>query len=347
MKKKVLAIVMTLTLAVSLTACTFSCSTDNSAGSADTTAAAEDEGDSDQTGNGSKGTILFSTKTITNNEFQRIMVEKCQEVVEAAGYTFELTLSGDELTVSKQVENIENAINKGVDGIIAAPMDGSSLIPALQKTKDADIPVIIADASLDEGNEDLFMAHIGSDNIAIGREAGQQMAEAIGEKGKVCVVRGAAGAMGSELRSQGFEEAIAKYPDIEIVNQQLGNWLSDVAMQVTENMLTSDPDMDGIFLCSDGMLSGVISGVQNKGLDPSELCIVSVDGNISALDAIKNGTCYGCVAQYPANIGEMSANTMIDVLNGDLEMEDVEAEQDSGYFFMCTDTIEESESVAF
>lgn len=347
MKKKVLAIVMTLTLAVSLTACTFSSSTDNSAGSADTTAAAEDEGDSDQTGNGSKGTILFSTKTITNNEFQRIMVEKCQEVVEAAGYTFELTLSGDELTVSKQVENIENAINKGVDGIIAAPMDGSSLIPALQKAKDADIPVIIADASLDEGNEDLFMAHIGSDNIAIGREAGQQMAEAIGEKGKVCVVRGAAGAMGSELRSQGFEEAIAKYPDIEIVNQQLGNWLSDVAMQVTENMLTSDPDMDGIFLCSDGMLSGVISGVQNKGLDPSELCVVSVDGNISALDAIKNGTCYGCVAQYPANIGEMSANTMIDVLNGDLEMEDVEAEQDSGYFFMCTDTIEESESVAF
>ena len=96
MKQKVLAVVMTLTLAVSLTACTFSSSTDNSAGSADTTAAAEDEGDSDQTGNGSKGTILFSTKTITNNEFQRIMVEKCQEVVEAAGYTFELTLSGDE-----------------------------------------------------------------------------------------------------------------------------------------------------------------------------------------------------------------------------------------------------------
>lgn len=113
------------------------------------------------------------------------------------------------------------------------------------------------------------------------------------------------------------------------MNQQLGNWLSDVAMQVTENMLTADPDMDGIFLCSDGMLSGVISGVQNKGMDPSELCIISVDGNISALDAIKDGTCYGCVAQYPANIGEISANTMIDVLNGDVAQEDVEHEQDS------------------
>ena len=53
------------------------------------------------------------------------------------------------------------------------------------------------------------------------------------------------------------------------------------------------------------------------------------------------------MAQYPANIGEISANTMIDVLNGDVAQEDVEHEQDSGYFFMCPDTIEESEEVAF
>ena len=352
MKRRILAAIMAIAVAASMTACSSGDSASQS--SADNTAAegeaaeadAAAEETSDNTGD-SKGTILFSTKTITNNEFQRIMVEKCEEVVEAAGYTFELTLSGDELTVSKQVENVENAINKGVDGIIVAPMDGSSLVPALEKAKAAGIPVIIADSSLDEGNDDLFMSHVGSDNIAIGYEAGQQMAKAIGEEGKVCVVRGAAGAMGSELRSQGFEEAIAEYPNIEIVNQQLGNWLSDVAMQVTENMLTADPDMDGIFLCSDGMLSGVISGVQNKGMYPSELCIISVDGNISALDAIKDGTCYGCVAQYPANIGEISANTMIDVLNGDVAQEDVEHEQDSGYFFMCPDTIEESEEVAF
>ena len=276
MKRRILAAIMAIAVAASMTACSSGDSASQS--SADNTAAegeaaeadAAAEETSDNTGD-SKGTILFSTKTITNNEFQRIMVEKCEEVVEAAGYTFELTLSGDELTVSKQVENVENAINKGVDGIIVAPMDGSSLVPALEKAKAAGIPVIIADSSLDEGNDDLFMSHVGSDNIAIGYEAGQQMAKAIGEEGKVCVVRGAAGAMGSELRSQGFEEAIAEYPNIEIVNQQLGNWLSDVAMQVTENMLTADPDMDGIFLCSDGMLSGVISGVQNKGMAPSEL----------------------------------------------------------------------------
>lgn len=295
---------------------------------------------------GGSGAIVFSTKTITNNEFQRVMVEECQKAVEAAGYEFELTLAGDELTVSKQVENIENAINRGASGIVVAPMDGNAIIPALKKAKDAGIPVIIADAAVTEGNEDLYVTYIGSDNYKIGYEAGKQMIEKIGE-GKVCTVRGASGAMGGELRAQGFEAAIAEQDKVVLVNQQAGNWLSDVAMQVTENMLSSDPDMKGIFLCSDSMLSGVISGVQNKGLDPSELAIISVDGNKSALDSIKAGECYGCIAQYPGVIGQKAGEIMVSLLSGETTAEDYEKYIDSGYFFMNPDNIEESEEVVF
>lgn len=297
-------------------------------------------------GGSEKGTIVFSTKTITNNEFQRVMVEECQKAVESAGFKFELTLSGDELTVSKQVENIENAINRGVDGIVVAPMDGNAIIPALQKAKAANIPVIIADAAVTEGNEDLYVTYIGSDNYKIGYEAGQQMIKKIGE-GKVCTVRGASGAMGGELRAQGFQEAIEAQDKVKLVNQQAGNWLSDVAMQVTENMLSSDPDMKGIFLCSDGMLSGVISGVQNKNLNPSDLAIISVDGNKSALDSIKAGDCYGCVAQYPGVIGQKSGEIMTSILSGDSKAEDYEKYIDSGYFFINPDNTDEAEAVVF
>ncbi len=297
-------------------------------------------------GGSEKGTIVFSTKTITNNEFQRVMVEECQKAVESAGFKFELTLSGDELTVSKQVENIENAINRGVDGIVVAPMDGNAIIPALQKAKAANIPVIIADAAVTEGNEDLYVTYIGSDNYKIGYEAGQQMIKKIGE-GKVCTVRGASGAMGGELRAQGFQEAIEEQDKVKLVNQQAGNWLSDVAMQVTENMLSSDPDMKGIFLCSDGMLSGVISGVQNKNLNPADLAIISVDGNKSALDSIKAGDCYGCVAQYPGVIGQKSGEIMTSILSGDSKAEDYEKYIDSGYFFINPDNTDEAEAVVF
>ena len=293
-----------------------------------------------------KGTIVFSTKTITNNEFQRVMVEECQKEVEAAGFKFELTLAGDELTVSKQVENIENAINRGAKGIVIAPMDGNAIIPALKKAKEANIPVIIADAAVAEGNEDLYVTYIGSDNYKIGYEAGKRMIEKVKE-GKVCTVRGASGAMGGELRAQGFQEAIEEQDKVKLVNQQAGNWLSDVAMQVTENMLSSDPDMKGIFLCSDAMLSGVISGVQNKGLNPADIAIISVDGNKSALDSIKAGNCYGCVAQYPGVIGQKSGEIMADIVSGETKAEDYDKYIDSGYFFINPDNTEEAEDGVF
>ncbi len=308
-----------------------------------------DAGGSASSGGGSgsgAGTIVFSTKTITNNEFQRVMVEECKKAVEDAGYKFELTLSGDELTVSKQVENIENAINRGAAGIIVAPMDGNAVLPALKKAKAANIPVIIADAGVAEGNEDLYVTHIGSDNYKIGYEAGKQMIEKIGE-GKVCTVRGASGAMGGELRAQGFQDAIEEQNKVKLVNQQAGNWLSDVAMQVTENMLASDPDMKGIFLCSDGMLSGVISGVRNKGLDPANLAIISVDGNRSALDSIKAGECYGCVAQYPGVVGQKSGEIMSSIVSGKTKAEDYDKYIDSGYFFINPDNTDEAENIVF
>jgi len=212
--KKTLAVLLSVIMVFSMTACGSS-SGDNAAtpepakdDTAATTEEAKDTVDNSadsQVAGDSKGIIAFSTKTITNNEFQRVMVEEAQKVVEAAGYTFELILSGDELAVAKQVENIENEINKKVTGLIVAPMDGNAILPALQKAQDAGIPVIIADAAVDEGNEALYATYVGSDNYAIGQEAAKQMIEKVGE-GEVVMVRGASGAMGGELRAQGFTE---------------------------------------------------------------------------------------------------------------------------------------------
>jgi len=308
--------------------------------STDTAGAAEETADT-----GSKGTIVFSTKTITNNEFQRVMAEEAQKAVEAAGYTFELILSGDELAVAKQVENIENVINKKVAGLIVAPMDGSAIIPALQKAKDAGIPVIIADAAVDEGNEELYATYIGSDNYKIGVEAAEQMIEKIGE-GEVVMVRGASGAMGGELRAKGFTEGL-EGSSVTLVNEQSGDWQSDVAMQVTENMLTANPDAKGVFLCSDGMLSGVISACQNKGKSGDDICIISVDGNLSALEAIEAGNCYGTVAQYPGLIGEKSGQIMAEICDGTTDPDSLDKFIDSGYLFMNPDNLEESRGVAY
>jgi ribose transport system substrate-binding protein len=348
---KRLVLLLALVMIVSTTACGTPPPADNSgseaaAPAAKTEAGASEAGTekSDSSEGTKKYTIGLSTKTITNNEFQRVVVEEAQKVVEGAGHNFELTLAGGELEVSAQVNNIEDLVNKGVDAIIVMPMDGQAVIPALQKAKAANIPVVLADVGIAEGNDDLYLTLVGSDNLKIGRKAAEEMIKAVGE-GEVVMVRGASGAMGGELRAKGFKEGL-EGSKVKLVNEQAGDWLNEKAMQVTENMLSSHPDTKGVFLCSDGMLAGVLSAVDNAG-KMGKAIVISVDGNISAVDEIEAGNCYGTVAQYPSKIGQIAAQTLLDYLDGKVKQEDISKFTDSGYLFMCGDNMEESRKYAY
>ena len=46
-------------------------------------------------GSGSKGTIAFSLKTITNDDFQKALADSVKAKVESLGYTFLLVTAGE------------------------------------------------------------------------------------------------------------------------------------------------------------------------------------------------------------------------------------------------------------
>lgn len=289
-------------------------------------------------------TIGLCLKSITNDEFMRVASENVQAVVEAAGYTYELVLAGGQTEVSAQVNNVEDMISKGVDAIIVAPMDRTALIPALEKAKDAGIPVILIDAGIEDGHDDLYVTLVAADAYKIGTTGGEEMLKAIGE-GKVAVVRGAAGSDVSESRSAGFVDAL-EGTDVVVVNQQNGDWANETAMQVTENMLSADPEIKGFFVCSDNMLSGVISAVDAAG-KTGEVTIISVDGNKSAVDEIEAGNCYGDVGQYPSKVGEIAAQIAVDIVSGKAAADSYEKFTDAGLIFMSMANLEESKAVAY
>lgn len=98
--------------------------------------------------------IAFSLKTVTNDAFQSGIADAIKSNVEAAGHKFTLVTAGDETAVSAQVTQIEDLIAKKVDAIIVNPMDANAVVPALQKAKDAGIPVVLVDSTIAEGNEE-------------------------------------------------------------------------------------------------------------------------------------------------------------------------------------------------
>ncbi len=293
---------------------------------------------------GEQKTIAFSLKTITNDDFQKAIADSIQATVENSGNKFELVTAGDQTNVAMQVKQIEDLIAKKVDAIIVSPMDANAVIPALKKAKEAGIPVVLVDQTIEEGNEDLYVTYIGTDNYNAGKEGGEQVVEWLGGEGNVLIVRGANGSSAGDQRVDGFKAGI-EGSNINIVGEQAGDWKNDVAMQVTENMLQSNKDIQAIFTASDVMLDGILQALSGAGVE--NVKIMAVDGSSKAVGLIESGEVTGTMAQFPQIMGEKAVETLLGILDGSIDANSVEKYIDSGTEAYTIENIEDAKEKAF
>ena len=269
-------------------------------------------------------TVAFSLKTVTNDAFQQAIADAIEKEVTEAGCKFQLVTAGSETGVATQVTQIEDLITAGVDALVVNPMDANAVIPALQKAKEKGIPVVLVDSSIEEGHEDLYVTYIGTDNFAAAKQGAEVLSEALGNTGKVILVRGANGNAGGNARADGFKAGLAE--GIELVGEQPGDWSNDVAKQVTENMLQANPDVTGIMSCSDVMVDGILQAIDDADL--SGVKIMSFDGD--SIELIKQGLVLGTMAQFPSEMGKLAVDTLVQVLNGDKAADAFDKYIDSG-----------------
>ena len=268
-------------------------------------------------------TIAFSLKTVTNDAFQQAIAEAVENAATEAGCKFQLVTAGTETGVAIQVNQLEDLITAGVDALVVNPMDANAVIPALQKAHDKGIPVVLVDRNI-EGNEDLYITYIGTDNYAAAEIGAQVLSEALGGTGKVILVRGANGNSVGNARADGYKAGLAE--GVELVGEQPGDWSNDVAKQVTENMLQANPDVTGIMSCSDVMVDGILQAIDDAGLEGIK--IMSFDGD--SIELIKEGLVLGTMAQFPKEMGKLAVETLVQVLNGEKTEADFEKYTDSG-----------------
>jgi ribose transport system substrate-binding protein len=293
---------------------------------------------------GSKGTIALSLKTITNDDFQKALADAVKAQVESSGYTFLLVTAGEQTAVSTQVNQVEDLIAKKVTGIILNPMDGNAVVPVLGKAHDAGIPVVIVDSPVAKGHEGLYITFVGTDNLNAGMQAGKQMVQALGNKGKVLVVRGANGSVAGDNRVDGFKKGLEE-SGVTIVGEQPGDWTNSVAMQVTENMLQANKDVQGLFTASDVMLEGILEALSDG--NRKGMTIISVDGSHKAVDLLAAGQISGTMAQFPQKIGSLAVENLVSVIEKKSEANSIPKVIDSGTTMYSKDNLDEARKQMF
>jgi ribose transport system substrate-binding protein len=215
------------------------------------------------------------------------------------------------MDLSNQTAQIENFITRGVDAMVVCPAESAGIAGAIRKANAANIPVFTADIAAQGGE---VISHIASDNVQGGKLAGEYMAKLLNGKGNIAILNHPV-VRSVQDRVKGFRQAIARYPDIKIVDDQAAEGQRDKAVTVTENLLQKHKKLDGIFAINDSTALGALAAVEHA--DRKDVVIVGYDGDPEARRKIRAGTALKADAvQYPREIGKVTANTVADYLEG-------------------------------
>ncbi|MGH8420412.1 MAG: substrate-binding domain-containing protein [Pseudomonas sp.] len=226
-----------------------------------------------------------------NNPYFVTMKDALQDATGSIGATLLVTDARHD--VSKQISDIEDMLQKGIDILIINPTDSVGVQSAVKEAHDKGVVVVAVDAQAD-GPLDSF---VGSKNYDAGVQACEYLAKNIGGKGDVGILDGIAVVPILE-RVRGCKDALAKHPDIKIVSIQNGKQERDQALSVTENMLQAQPNLKGLFSVNDNGSLGALAAIESSGMDVK---LTSVDGSPEAIKEIQkpNTKFIATSAQYP------------------------------------------------
>ena len=164
-----------------------------------------------------------------DDQFIISMVDKMKEYgAEKYGDKMELTFTDAKDDPGKQLNQVENFIVQGMDAIICIPVDSDSTDGLSQRAVEAGIPIVYTNRppkTLQDG-----VWSVGSDQKIAGVMQMEYLAEKMGGKGNVVVLMGTLGHDAQLKRTAGFEEVVAKYPDMKIIKSQTGLWQRAMGM---------------------------------------------------------------------------------------------------------------------
>lgn len=202
-----------------------------------------------------------------------------------------------------QIKAIRNFVAQGVDAIFLAPVVSTGWDDVLREAKDAKIPVILLDRQIQTRDPSLFLTSVSADNVKEGQVAGDWLVKTVGTK--TCPVVELQGTVGSTLvadRKRGFEQAIAKAPNVKIVRTQSGEFTRAKGKEVMEGFIKAvgARNICAVYAHNDDMMLGAIQAMKEAGLDPAQdVLTVSIDAVPDIFKAMADGDANATVELDP------------------------------------------------
>jgi ABC-type sugar transport system substrate-binding protein len=226
-----------------------------------------------------------------------------------------------------EINAIQSMVSQGVKAIAITPTS-PNVKGELQKAVDKGIKVVLIDNDIPDWSGKSSV--VATDNLAGGKLAGQWLAGHLKSGAKLAVLQGVLGNPSLDARVQGMIESLGSAATV--VAKTPTDCDQTKGLNAAQDILTAHPDIDGIYGACGPPISGALQAVKAKGKQ-GKLIIVGFDASPDEITAIKAGDESASVAQFPAKMGSMGAQTALDAAQG----KTVQANVDTGTEMVTTD----------
>ncbi|MGQ9746939.1 MAG: sugar ABC transporter substrate-binding protein [Candidatus Caldatribacteriaceae bacterium] len=220
------------------------------------------------------------------------------------------------LDPAQELANVQDAIARGVDGILIYAVSLSSERAAVDAASKANVPIFFQYGY----HPDLLPKSAGFMQIdlkAFARPLGEWMAENLAS-GKIAIIEGTLGRGDAEAYSEGFKEGLAKNPNLQVVTQVSAEWNRQKAYEAATNIITAHPDLVGLFVQNEDMAVGACNALERLG-KLGQVKIVSQNGAPYGLDLIGEGKLQLTNANPPSIASVMSLRLLIEIIRGEVK----------------------------
>ncbi|QFT63678.1 multiple monosaccharide ABC transporter substrate-binding protein [Roseivivax sp. THAF30] len=262
---------------------------------------------------------------------------------EEAGYETNLQYAEDD--IPNQLAQIENMITTGVDALVIAAIDGTTLTNALANAAAMDIPVVAYDRLIrDSGDVDYYATF---DNFQVGVQQATNLVNGLeerfpdAEQWNVELFGGSPDDNNAYFFYDGAMSVLQPLIDdgsIQIVSGQMGmdtvgtlRWDGSVAQARMDNLLSAnytDARVHGVLSPYDGLSIGIISSLRGVGYGSGDMpmpIVTGQDAEIPSIKAIQRGEQYSTIFKDTRELARVTVG-MVDALlqGGEPEINDTE-----------------------
>ena len=334
MKKRLVSIMLTAAICVSSLAGCGSKPQETTAPAPDAATeapAAETGGDDAEapTASGDKLTVAVSIRSMSS-EYHMQYVAGAQAFIDSLPEgTAELQVLPCESNDDKQINDIKALIASKGDNMIlfVDPNNAPNVTSIAELCEEAGVYWVSAwntPEGINPMSYKYWVAHQACDGVQQGYDLAVNIFDRFVEpgKGKILVLEGMLANTANVERMEGLNKALEEYPDIEVLDDQAGDWDTKKALSITETWLAKYDDIDGIWCASDDMALGVVQALKAKGLD-KQVLVTGNDGTTDAVNAVESGEItvtianngwlqggYGVAYAYAAKTGKLDPSSM-------------------------------------